>query len=381
MFAELGREADVFAKSSGYRYGDKDSFQVPVASGVTLPGNHDPHHYLNQLGLQTIPKRCLVICPGTAGLVPVLMRRGADDVVALEPRHFFAGMTQRVLALVAKGLRADQIKGKSYRYLGSWPLDADEREALGKFDLILWPEGTEDVREPRAVMIAIADLLAPTGKLVVEVWHGSHQYVPKINSWKPTGDAWFQAVKAHFGQGPTGCQEGRRQNLRIYTIGFSPAKALEDVLKQDAKKAKETPPKVEKTPPPPSPSSKPESEEPEKEPKVPVATSGPSGETMGITTDPAEDVKKEDADLVKKITEAPARTSHMVSLTSSQPRLAKTEVTTKWSSDGIRTTPKTEVQSTPVSPSSETPETEPSKPTMSKKKKKSSKKKTRKKTS
>ena len=133
---------------------------------------------------------------------------------------------------------------------------------------------------------------------MVEVWHGTHDYVPKINSWKPKGDAWLQAVKEHFGRVWTGKQEGRRDNMRIYTIEFADQPEKAPYKTPQVKEVKKAPPEKK---PAPAPKVVPDSKDPAK------TSPGSNKDLVAFGGSQPKAVKEEDKALVEKITKAPSK--------------------------------------------------------------------------
>ena len=74
----LASEAELFVKSSAFRFGDRTGFNVPIHESILLPGNASAADYLDSLGLDSVPERVLVVCPVRA--VPI--RGGKHDAVS-----------------------------------------------------------------------------------------------------------------------------------------------------------------------------------------------------------------------------------------------------------------------------------------------------------
>ena len=241
MFLPLVHEAEKLTKSSGYRYGDLTSFSVYIAEGVDLPGLSSPADYLDHLGLKSLPVRVLVVGPGNGGLVAECLHRGAKEVIALESRDRFRGTLVQVLALLAKGLQVEQKTGLIFRIYPNFPTTTDQQRSLGKFDLILWPDGCEEITEPRAVFSGLSACLAQDAKFYVEIWHGRDGWADRVNSWHPTTDAMLVAVTSCFGQSWLNIIAGRNDTRRIYVLANKVAK----------EEPNEPPKVVPKAPPPP----------------------------------------------------------------------------------------------------------------------------------
>jgi hypothetical protein len=243
---------------------------VPICSGVTLPGNEIPEAYLDMMGVPEV-KRAMVVCPGNGGLVAALLARGAEEVVALEFRSRFHDALEAVLILVSKGLRAEEKEGR-YKIVRTIP---EEENDLGQFDLIIWTEGVEEITRPKATFRALSKLVGPGGKMIVEVYHGKHEWVDRINSWKPSGDAFLKMGMECFGKCWTDKRPSRREGGRIYVLEMENAKALKEAIAKDereekkktAAKKRPTPvKKEEKKTEEPAPVKKKEEKAPEKKP-------------------------------------------------------------------------------------------------------------------
>lgn len=237
MLGQIRRDVVAFSKSSAYRYGDPGSFSVAICDGIELPGKSDPSDFLVNIGCQGLPKRVLIVCPGNGGLVSACLHAGSDDVVALEPRRWFHSPLESVMDLMARGMEAEGVEGKSARLIKQFPQDEDEQKRLGKFDLIIWPEATDVVSEPKKTYASIAAALNHGGKLIIEMYHGSHGAVDKINMWRPTSEAFFDVLKGCFDFVVTDRLPGR-VNPRgcIYTIVKSGKKASSKLAKAEASK-------------------------------------------------------------------------------------------------------------------------------------------------
>jgi len=271
----IKREAEKFAGSSMYRYGDAGSFRVPISPGVELPGSESPLLYMDRIGCSAVSGRILVIAPANGGLVSACFARGATEVVAIEYRTRFHGVIDTVLQLVAKGRSVDG-KTTNWRVLSGLPGGDDWSEQLGQFDLVVWAEGVDEISEPKRIFKGVASCVAPGGKLIAEVYHGSNNWVDRINSWRPTGDAMLEAAQECFGACWTHKLPARRGNGMIYNL-TKKAKAAE-VAPKKVEPKKETPEvapkKVEPTPAPKKVSEvKKEKvvERPKKTPEAPVA--------------------------------------------------------------------------------------------------------------
>lgn len=213
----LVSDAKKFIKSSAYRFGDRTGFTVNLTPGIILPGNSDPVGYLDKLGLETVPEKVMVVCAGNGGLAVECFARGAKQVVALEPRSRFNKGIQGVKRLLDAYWRLEDKHDCSLTWNPNWPKEGRD-QGLKDFDLILWPEGVEEITSPKGTFQAIADCLSPGGRLIVELTHGKHQWVEKINSWRPSGHAVNEMAEAVFGSLPGTVLSGRSATMRIYVL-------------------------------------------------------------------------------------------------------------------------------------------------------------------
>jgi len=232
-----------FTKSSAYQFGDRTGFAINLSEGITLPGKCSPAGYLDSLGLDKLPEKVMVICAGNGGLAVECFARGAKQVVAVEPRSRFSHGVKGVARLLGTLWRLNKKHDCALVWHPHWP-KVGRDQGLKDFDLILWPEGVEEITTPKSTFQAVADCLAPGGKLVVELAHGNHQWVEKINSWRPTGHAVNDMAEAIFDGKPTSTQAGRNATMRIYTLTL-PGKKVD--TKAEAKKAAEADAEAKKT--------------------------------------------------------------------------------------------------------------------------------------
>ena len=213
----LATEVEQFIKSSSYQFGDRTGFSVKLTPVLTLPGRCDPGAYLDLLGLDKLPERVMVICGGNGGLAVECFSRGAKQVVVLESRTRFNKGIQGVKRLLDTYWRLENIQDCVLEWQPNWPRMGRDG-GHQNYDLILWPEGVDEITTPRATFQAVADCLAPGGRLIVELAHGTHQYVEKINSWRPTGHAVNDMAEDVFGERPTTKIGGRGATMQIYTL-------------------------------------------------------------------------------------------------------------------------------------------------------------------
>ena len=179
-----------FVRSSAYRFGDSTSFKIYIDENrkALMPGRHDPHEYLNQIGVGQITGSAAVICPGNGGLLSELIYRGAEEVYGFEPRTVFTKTLEGVLSII----------GKTSEYTvttkDKWPRIG---ECEGKFDLILWPEGLDISITPHSIFTNILKMLSPQGVLFIELCLGLNtDHNPKeVNRWMPTNQAFREFIR------------------------------------------------------------------------------------------------------------------------------------------------------------------------------------------
>lgn len=202
----LADNVSTFSKSSAFTPGDAYSFRVRIADKIELPGKFDPALYL-QFNPR-IAGRVAVVCPANGGLCAELLRRGVREVVAFEPRNQYFKAIAAVAQFVERGL------GRTFAVHTRMPTVAD-----GEFETIFWPEGLEDLRDPKIPFEQTLACLAPGGNLYIEVHHGSHGALPKnTNCWRPSIAAFEQSV-ASLGSWPIRAKfSGRNAMRQIYTI-------------------------------------------------------------------------------------------------------------------------------------------------------------------
>lgn len=271
--ADLSAEVARFVKSSAYQFGDRTGFCINLAEGVILPGKCSPSSYLDGLGLDKLPEKVMVICSGNGGLAVECFARGAKTVVAVEPRSRYNQGVQGVKRLLDTLWRLEKKHDRALLWHPHW-LKVGKDQGFKDFDLILWPEGVEEVTTPKETFQAVVDCLAPGGRLMVELTHGTHQWVDKINSWRPTGHAVNEMAEALFGGRPTK-SNGRSATSKIYTLTLPGKKKAEKKAEPKSKKEpgkKPAPkPKVEEKKTAPEPKPEPKTEEaPVRKPEAPL---------------------------------------------------------------------------------------------------------------
>jgi hypothetical protein len=259
-------EAKKFSRSSAYKSGDRTSFSVRLHESITLHGKCSPSDYLDKLGLTTVPAQVMIICPGNGGLIAECFERGAKHVIAMEPRPRFQSGLQGVMRLLGDFWRVENKQGLNCQRIPAWPLPGKDR-GFKNVPLVLWPEGMDEITRPKVIFQGLADVLAPGGKLVVELALGKHGWVDKINSWRPSAQALAEMSKEFFDGPWEGVIAGRSDTRRIYSF-VMPGKTEPAPVKKAAKKKKKK--AAKKAAPAPAPEPKPEpAPEPKAAPEAP----------------------------------------------------------------------------------------------------------------
>lgn len=175
--------------SSLFRSGDAGSFKVLIGD-EQLPGKHCPAEYLDALGITEVEGKVGVVCPGNAGLMAELRRRGADRVVGFEPRYQFQKSLTTILQIL------NESDGSTIWPYSSSPWWPGTTPIKNTFDMMIWAEGLEWSRMPAFQMQGALGNLKPGGIMIVEVNHGENG-LPEgaTNRWRPTKEAFEAAVK------------------------------------------------------------------------------------------------------------------------------------------------------------------------------------------
>lgn len=204
---DLATEVNKFRRSSAFTPGDPFSFSITLTEQIKLPGKFNPSSYLNGLSLP-IPDRVAVICPGNGGLCVELLRRGAKEVVGFEPRNQYFTALTRISEFCRDAL------GRTFRVELRVPAAVEEQ-----FDLILWPEGLEEIRDPLQPLYDTINALRSGGRLLIEVAHGPHgASPPRINSWRPGQQAFIDTVQINKDCKHTRTIKGRNASRVIHEI-------------------------------------------------------------------------------------------------------------------------------------------------------------------
>ncbi len=246
----LAVEAKQFARSSSYQYGDRTSFGVRLTNEILLPGKCSAAKYLDDLGLDKVPERVMVVCPGNGGLVTECFLRGAKFVLVCETRPRFEQGIQGVLRLLTTAWRLENKHKLTHQRIDDWP-EVGREQGFADMDLILWSEGVDEITFPKKIFRGVADCLSPGGRLIVEINHGTNKWVEEINSWRPNGHAVLDMVDEIFGTPPE-TSAGRLSTSRIYTLtlpGKAPAKKKKKKPAAKKKKKKKKKPALKKVGP------------------------------------------------------------------------------------------------------------------------------------
>lgn len=210
----LDQQIKEFRQSSSFTPGDALSFSVKFTETLSLPGRHDPATYL-QLDHHDLTGRVAIVCPGNGGLCVEALKRGFTSVDAFEPRNVY----HKSIAKVAEFCKA--ILNKTYSYSTSkGSLDQ------GRYDLIIWSEGLDEIRDPATLFRGALEALKPGGAIYVEVSHGTHTSLPKsTNAWRPSIDSFESTIKSIGDLTIESRRPGRNQLRVIYEIRRGPAAA------------------------------------------------------------------------------------------------------------------------------------------------------------
>lgn len=243
---QLQDAAMVIRDASAYAYGDPLTFKTPLKryeAEITAPC--DPHAYLQLLASKfgvSIPKggRVAVIGAGYGGLCGLALMEGAAETLAIEPRFRFKDGLDMVMGLLTK------IHGEKIRSYLAWP-HADAKSSVGEFDLIFWPEGTEEMTTPVETFKNVMGLLKPGGKLVVEFKTGDNDTLPAghINSWLPTPEVVAQMLDELEAPSPNVPIPGRMQNRLICVVTAALPEPAPKPVKPAPKSAPKPAPKEE----------------------------------------------------------------------------------------------------------------------------------------
>lgn len=220
----LKDQVDNFRRTNAFTPGDAGSFSIPLVRGqVELPGKYDPAPYLDKLEIKS-PKRVAVMFAGSGGLCVEAINRGATNVWAVEPRNNY------VKALTVISDMVSQVKGYGF----STAVNLNEfADFAGTFDTVIWSEGLEQLKNPVVTLEGSWKLVAPGGKLFMEVVHGE-QGIPtgSINRWTPKEAVFAELLKTLVGDASVRIVNGRLQRRLIYEVTKAPAPVV--VVEQPA---------------------------------------------------------------------------------------------------------------------------------------------------
>jgi hypothetical protein len=215
--------ADKIKRSSAYAAGNPTTFKTVFIPGAAeLPAPSDPAVWMADVQAKlkfSMPKeaRICVFGGGYGGLAAFFLAQGAKQVVVIEPRfRFHAGldMVTPILDEIYAPEHTETIK--SFK---AWPQQGHV-ESLGKFDLVIAPEGFDECPEPVETLTALLKLAHNHGGLVMEVVTGESTTVPagKVNSWRPTAEVFGQLLlKVNQGKEFRDAN-GRAENRRLFAV-------------------------------------------------------------------------------------------------------------------------------------------------------------------
>lgn len=203
--APIRDRVQAFKTSSSFSGGDPFSFSISLDKDLKLPGRHDPVDYLKRLDADLKDKTVCVVCPGNGGLCVEALRAGAASVSAFELRSVYYKSLKAVSAFTKETL------GREIDVLGALKPNY--------FDVVIWSEGVDDIRDPSLVIESAIKSIAPGGVLYLEVAHGTAGAVPeRTNSWKPSKDGLLATLGAYPSLKVSSETDGRNQVRKIYTV-------------------------------------------------------------------------------------------------------------------------------------------------------------------
>lgn len=202
----LSERVQKFKTSSAFTSGDPFSFGVVLDKNLSLPGKFDPEIYIQNLGQSVKGKTVCVVCPGNGGLCVEALRMGAETVVAYELRTVYQRSLRSISEFAAETL------GSTFEL----PATATKPDS---YDIIIWSEGLDEIRDPKSIIAEVISSLAPGGVLYFELSHGTAGPVPaQTNSWKPTKDGFLATISEFKDVEVSGELPGRNQTRTIYKI-------------------------------------------------------------------------------------------------------------------------------------------------------------------
>ena len=145
--------------------------------------------------------------PG-GGLCVEALHAGAATVTAFEPRNLYHKSIAKVSEFCEAAL------GKTFGHSTVRPM-----LQIGAYDLIIWSEGLDEIRDPAEFFRSVVGGLRPGGTLLIEVSHGTNAPLPKsTNAWRPSIDSFESTIKSLNDLEIVAKRPGRNQLRIIYTI-------------------------------------------------------------------------------------------------------------------------------------------------------------------
>lgn len=198
--------------SSHFVAGDPGSFKVKFTPDYELPGKDEPADYLDRLGLKAISGKVCVVYPGNGGLCVEALKRGAVDVLAVEPRESFLKTLVEVsmFSSTLLGRTFSSVHGRGMGGAGAWSQT---------YDVVIWSEGLDRLKDPALSMKHTLGLVKPGGSLYIEVTHGQHgtPTVP-VNSWLPKEEVFEKVLADIVGDAEVSKLKGRLDRRTVYRI-------------------------------------------------------------------------------------------------------------------------------------------------------------------
>jgi hypothetical protein len=219
--ATICERVQAFKTSSSFSGGDPFSFSISLNKDLKLPGRHDPVDYLKKLDVSLKGKNVCVVCPGNAGLCVEALRAGAATVSAYELRPVYYKSLRAVASF------AGEVLSKEIYIVDSLK--------PGTYDVVIWSEGVDDIRDPKLVFDSAILSVVPGGTFYLELAHGTAGAVPdRTNCWRPSKDGLAATIKAYPALKVVVEADGRNQTRKIYTIKDTRTPVAEDMIPQRA---------------------------------------------------------------------------------------------------------------------------------------------------
>lgn len=212
-------------RSSHFTAGDYSSFSIPIVRGqLELPGKYNPAAYFDAIDIKSTTSVGIYFA-GNGGLCVEALHRGASSVFCFEAR------SQNIKALQEVNKIMEEATSKKFEISSSaW--------GVNDLDLIIWPEGIDQVGYPVDILASLYGKISARGKLVVEVTHGQQtESTGSITSWKPDERTFLEAIKRVCKDAYVRAMKGRLDRRVIYEISH---KLPKEEMAQVVQKAVET---------------------------------------------------------------------------------------------------------------------------------------------